>query len=319
MINKMTLSASFTPGQDLPSNERVHARFNYERYDWKVALKYNPADFYDLFGPTKVSRKGYSAAVGYNKGLISDEPRHLDISAVAAFFGNIDRLPSYQNIQATFDKLSVAEARLTYRDIRSSLGAVDSEKGLMAEAIAGFQYEDGTFIPNLVGNFDFGIPLPLRSSSVWLRTSLGAAHGDVENPFANFYFGGFGNNYVDHAEVKRYRQWYSFPGVPLNSIGGTNFAKAMVEWNLPPLRFRKAGTPGFYASWMRTSIFATGIETNLDQSEFRRKVGDVGAQLDFRFIALSRQPLTLSIGYATAFESGQPSQDEFMISLKVLR
>ena len=29
-------------------------------------------------------------------------------------------------------------------------------------------------------------------------------------------FGGFGNNYVDHGEVKRFRSYYSFPGLELN-------------------------------------------------------------------------------------------------------
>jgi hypothetical protein len=29
--------------------------------------------------------------------------------------------------------------------------------------------------------------------------------------------------------------------------------------------------------------------------------------------------MTLSVGYAAAFEEGQPARDEFMLSLKVLR
>jgi hypothetical protein len=70
---------------------------------------------------------------------------------------------------------------------------------------------------------------------------------------------------------------------------------------------------------MRTSVFVTGIETNVDQPEYRRKVGDAGIQLDFRFLALSRQQLTLSVGYAKAVEEGRPSQDEVMVSLKVLK
>ena len=71
---------------------------------------------------------------------------------------------------------------------------------------------------------------------------------------------------MDHRTEKRYRLWYSFPGVELNEIGGTTFAKSMLEWNLPPLRFRRAGSPGFYLTWMRPALFASGIATNLDDA-----------------------------------------------------
>ena len=83
-------------------------------------------------------------------------------------------------------------------------------------------------------------------------------------PFANFFFGGFGNNYVDHADEKRYREYYAFPGVDLNEIGGRNFLKSTVELNLPPWRFQRVGRPGFYATWMRPALFVTGLATNLD-------------------------------------------------------
>ncbi len=38
------------------------------------------------------------------------------------------------------------------------------------------------------------------------------------DPYANFYFGGFGNNYVDRRNVKRYREYDSFPGFEINEI-----------------------------------------------------------------------------------------------------
>ena len=37
---------------------------------------------------------------------------------------------------------------------------------------------------------------------------------------AKFYFGGFGNNYVDDGEVKRYREFGSFPGFEIDEVGG---------------------------------------------------------------------------------------------------
>jgi hypothetical protein len=48
-------------------------------------------------------------------------------------------------------------------------------------------------------------------------------------------------------------------------------------------------------------------------------VGDVGAQIDFRFTVLSRMDMTLSMGYAAGLYGGSQSDtDEFMVSLKIL-
>jgi hypothetical protein len=170
----------------------------------------------------------------------------------------------------------------------------------------------------IFGNFDFGIALPWQHSSIWLRNSAGAAHGDRDNEFANFYFGGFGNNYVDSGSVKRYREEYSQPGFELNEIAGRSFYRTMLEWNLPPIRFRRLGTPGFYFSWARPALFSTRLEVNPDSSAFRRTVVSVGAQIDFRFTVLSRFDMTLSFGYAVGSGDIVGSPEEFMISLKIL-
>ena len=83
----------------------------------------------------------------------------------------------------------------------------------------------------------------IEHSSLWLRTAAGKSWGDRDNAFANFFFGGFGNNWIDYQEVCRYRDHYAFPGVELNEIGGTDFVKATLEWTLPPVRFQRLGRP----------------------------------------------------------------------------
>ena len=115
------------------------------------------------------------------------------------------------------------------------------------------------------------------------------------------------------------RAYYALPGAELNEVGGRNFAKSTLEWNLPPVHFRRAGTPGFYLTWMRPAVFVSGLATNLDAASARRTVGDAGGQLDFRLNFLSTLDLTLSIGGAVAFEDGYAPRREAMVSLKVLR
>ena len=128
-----------------------------------------------------------------------------------------------------------------------------------------------------------------------------------------------GNNYVDRGSVKRYREYYAMPGFELNEIGGRNFARTMIEWNLPPVRFERVGRPGFFFSWARTSFFASHLATGLDDSAVRREVQNAGIQVDFLITILSRMNMTLSFGYARGFgDDVLEDDDEFMVSLKVL-
>jgi hypothetical protein len=318
-LNRASVVAAYSIGTAVPARERLHLAADYHRFDWWGRVEWNGADFYDLFGPTKVGRKGYLAAVGHNTTLIFDEPRRLDFDIEGTFAGQLDRLPEFQNIAVRVDRLATVEAKLSYSDVRKSLGYVDDEAGRKWTAVARADYVDGRTFPRFYGSYDLGASLPAGHSSVWLRNAAGFSPGDPEQPFANFYFGGFGNNWVDHGDEKRYRSWYSFPGVELNEIGGRNFAKSSVEWNLPPVRFRRVGVPAFYATWMRPAFFATALATNVDRSGLRRVATQAGGQLDIRFGALSALDLTLSIGGAVAVERGRPSSREAMVSLKVLR
>jgi hypothetical protein len=315
-LNRAFLTLSYSPDEELASDERLHAHLEYRRYDWRASFKYNYANFYDLFGPTKRSRKGYSLGVGYDRLLLLDRPRRLNLSLDTTFFGNMDQLPGYQNVEATFDELLTATARLTYSNVRSSLGHVDDEKGWRGELVVRGQRADGEPVPAVLGKLDLGLALPLGHSSIWLRNAGGITWGDPDDTLASFYFGGFGNNWVDHLEVKRYREFYALPGADLNEIAGQNFAKTMLEWNLPPLRFRHIGGSGLYLTWARTALFATALVTDLD-AENRRVVRNVGMQIDFQLTSLSRLGMTLSFGYAVAFESDFPNREEIMASLKI--
>ncbi len=318
-LNRLNLTTSYSPGARLPSTERVHVAADYERYDWRARVAVNGADFYDLFGPTKVGRKGYDALVGHKSTLIFDEPRRFELDLSGSVAGHLDRLPDYQNVAIDVDKLYSFDAKLLYSDIRNSLGSVDDETGSRWSVVLQDRVVDGTMVPKLYATYDRGLATPIAHSSVWLRSAGGYSPGDRAQPFANFFFGAFGNNYVDHADEKRYRQYYAFPGVNLNAIGGRNFLKSTIEWNLPPWRFSRLGTPGFYATWLRPAIFAGALATSLDLRSTRRLAPDVGGQLDLRVIMLSELEMTLSVGGAVSLERGQGPHREAMVSLKILR
>lgn len=317
-LHETDISISYTPYDALDGDERLHVNWNYQHGGWKLSSSHNAADFYDLFGPTKTSRKGNSLQVSYTKSLIYDSPKNMNLVLTLTGYNNLEVLPEYQNVSTSSDKFATGRISLNYSYLQASLGAVDYEKGISWQLVSMNTSVSQTLFPKVHTNLDLGVPLPIKHSSLWLRSSAGYADGDRLEPFANFFFGGFGNNYVDYQTEKRYRQYYSFPGVELNEIGGTNYVKTMLEWPLPPLRFRHLGTPSFYASWARLALFTSGIYTNIDSKIFDSRVANVGGQIDFRLTFLSHLNLTLSTGYARAFEKGYQPADEFMFSVKVL-
>jgi len=240
------------------------------------------------------------------------------VTAKAAYYGDLDALPAFQNVPATSDRLADVSVGLAYENLRGSVGKVDAEAG-HAWAIGAHAYQsEGDFIPSVLGRFDVGVPLPLNHSSIWWRNGAGISSGDRDNPLTSAYFGGFGNNYVDDGEAKRYRDLFRMPGFEIDALSGKAFVKSMVEWNLPPLRFESAGSPGFYASWARPALFATALVTDPHDGDYREDAYNAGVQVDIQLQVMHRLPMMLSFGYAAGFAGGGKGEGEFMLSLKVL-
>ena len=333
-LSRFNLTVAASPNQNQSNDEILHMEFNLQTFrlrgavtgTWELSGGYNAADFYDLFGPTKNSRKGYFSRLRFDKSLNPDVP--LDLSFDIAGYGGLEKLPDYQNVEATFERFLSSSVALKHSKFKRSLGAVDDEKGIRWELGSMANYVNSKIYPRIHGEFDYGLISPFEHAPVWLRTSMGYSFADRDGPqtnFANFYFGGFGNNWVDHLGVKRYQQFYSFPGVDLNFISGFNFTKVMGEWILPPVRFRRVGSPLLYLNWSRASLFTSTIVTNLDDESKRMFYYNIGVQLDTRLSLFSHLRSTLSIGYAVAYERKRESSGwnrftpEYMVSLQILQ
>lgn len=310
------LDASYSPVSSLPENERLHLSGKLKYKNCTLRGSYNQADFHDLFGPTKTSRKGYSYGIGYHKNLIYDKPRTLDFSLDADGFGGLEILPDYQNVTAGYDEMYQAEAVMNYSFVQKSLGAVDGEHGFEYSLSAASSLVNEELYPAITLKADGGMALPLHHSSVWLRNAAGYHFNDLDNSFSQFYFGGFGNNWIDRGEVKRYRSIRSFPGLEIDRVGGRRFAKSLLELNLPPLRFRRIGGPALYARWLRTALFGSALVSDSPRVESSWHY-TAGMQCDLRLITLSLLKTTLSFGAAAAWDEDFNRSEELMVSLKI--
>jgi hypothetical protein len=312
------ITAAYSPDNKVPSNERTHFEINGGYLGWRGSLSWNRSDFYDLFGPTKRSRKGLAAKLGYDDYRIYEDPRRLTLSYDVEFYDKIDTLPNAQNVSSGFDRLAIAQFAARYTDPLRSLGAVDDEKGTAWEFVVKANRVPGETSVQVRGGYDVGFELPLPHSSLWLRSAAGLSTGDRNVSIANYYFGQFGNNYVDSGSIKRYRDYSSMPGFGIDEISGQSFVREMVEWNLPPIVFESAGTPGLYLNWLRPAAFVTGLWTDPTSSNRRNDYQNVGFQADLRFSVMHWYEMTLSVGYAIGFRGGHRSGDELMVSLKIL-
>ncbi len=313
-LNQVDLTAAVSNARK--NEERLHLKLGFDHTPWRLRVNYNATDFYDLFGPTKVSRKGYSAAGAYHQFLIYERPKTLEYTLSAAHYGGLETLPEYQNIAAPFRSYQTAKAQLDFKDLRRTIGAVDVERGQRWSLASVASVASSDFFPKIYGDYERGFLLPIEHSSLWLRGAGGKSWGDRNNAFANFYFGAFGNNWVDWQEVRRYREIDSFPGLELNEIGGNDFAKGTVEWTLPAVKFARLGVPSFYTNWTRLALFSSMLVTDVTRD--RNTIHDVGAQADLSLVMFSNLESTFSLGYAVAFDHGNRSS-EVMVSLKLLR
>ncbi|HRJ28455.1 MAG TPA: hypothetical protein PLV21_06860 [Cyclobacteriaceae bacterium] len=289
-------------------------------------FSYNPTSFYDLFGPTRTSRKGTMGRVDFTRTLLWDLPRKLDLVVGLGGFYGLEKSPEFQQIETQgFDNNLFVnfDGTLLYTNLRGSLGAVDAEKGIKAMARSISAVSNGKAYSSAMASVDLGFQLPVNHFSLWWRTSAGHSFSDAFNPFTRFGFAAFGNNYIDYQSARRYRNIFSFPGLSFETsrfIIAKSFTKSMVEFVLPPIRFRELGGLNLYSNWMQFTLFSSGLLTG-DRTATDNRFVNVGSQVDFKIVIFSLMESTFSIGYANAFDLNDNNRrfSEWMVSLKLLR
>lgn len=322
------------PGYDeLADNELWHASLSarFQRFNFSASL--NNADFYDLFGPTRYSRKGILSRLEYNRALIIDQPRRLDLTIGGGGYYGLQGSPFFQrvkNLSASGDGKQIdrnlylnMDATLTYSSMQSSLGAVDQEKGIRVSVRNLNSYSAGNLFSSFNSNLDLGFALPVKHMSFWWRNAAGSALSEQFNPFTRVGFGAFGNNYIDYQGSRRYRGTWAFPGLSFleeRSIVAKDFLKTTAEIVLPPIRFRKFGGLNLYSNWMQFSVFSSYLAVREPLFFGDNQFANAGSQLDLKIVLFSVMESTFSLGYARAWDivSGEEYR-EFMISLKLLR
>ncbi len=330
------VSEKDVPIDTLGDDELFHVKFEYKTGQFTFNGAWNNAEFYDLFGPSQGSRKGLRIGVGYDKNLLFDLPRSLDLNFGVNVFYGLDQSPEFQQIVFSgFNNnfYTNLNASISYTNASGSLGAVDAEKGVRATLYTSMAMSStdvdrvislpNQFYPRVIGMLDYGLQLPGKHFSLWLRSAIGSSFSETFNPFTRFGFAAFGNNYLDYQQSRQYRAPFAFPGLSYTadkSIIAQRFGKVMAEFVIPPLHFRKLGGFNFFVNWIQPTVFSSVLyTTTVDPGFPDNKFVNLGGQIDIRMVTFSLLPSTLSFGYAQAWDVGETGHyDEWMISLKIL-
>jgi hypothetical protein len=110
----------------------------------------------------------------------------------------------------------------------------------------------------------------------------------------------------------------SFPGMEIDEIGAMNYGKLLAELNLQPLRFKRLGFLGFYATYARLSLFSMGLFADVTDPDNSHTHYNTGAQLDVEVALFTLIKSYLSFGYARGYSASMHPADQWMISLKIM-
>ena len=318
-ISQVELFLAASPWSPYEDKQKIHAHFDWRYWGWKLSANLNRADFYDLFGPTKRSRAGYSIGVSHDRSYTLRDPFRYSYNFGLYHYGDLEVLPQHQNIETPIRQFQAATAGFQLSKTRRTLGGVDHEKGYKWAISATSYYAAESFYPSLLSNQELGFLIPgIRNTSFWLRNSIGQSFGNRSSALSYFYLGGFRNNYVDWRDSRQYRGNMAFPGAEIDAVSAYNYIRTMGELNLRPIRTQNVGSTWIYPTYIQTSVFGTHLFTDPDQSLASRHIFNAGFQTDIEVVILSYMKTTWSFGYARMFEQGEASQGQWLISLKLL-
>ena len=156
-------------------------------------------------GQIKRAAKVTADNINWSRNLMHDAPRTLDLGVSVSGFGGLERLPENQNVATSpgFDLLVglagrplVLEPALLDRRRRSREGLEGRHRGRgEGRPLRASRRGEVAWVPaRRRERSTWARRCRSATSSLWLRTAAGKAFGRRDDPFANYFFGGFGNN-----------------------------------------------------------------------------------------------------------------------------
>lgn len=301
-VHDITLEAGVSPFNHQASAPRFHFKGHYEySRKYRLELEHNAPSFYDLFNPRKAGLIGTKLTLGQTRYWKFDVPHKIKQATTLSLYKGLKAVND-NLIRVSNPDFLVFETRVSSENVRRAIASVDSEFGnkwavtLTALGMNPRAPEIGTGFHGEWSHFQtWAIP----HNVLHAQLAAGYYRANEDLALGRFYFGGFGNQYLENKETKQYRAVFRFPGVPIYSLSSQRFVKIMLENNLPPLRFSHIGISRHLLSHVDASVFTQGLLADSPQSMAWL---NLGAQVNLVFTHWFNLESTFSAGVASAWK-----------------
>ncbi|MBI9073442.1 MAG: hypothetical protein JEY94_17700 [Melioribacteraceae bacterium] len=303
---------------------RFHLKAKYE-YSKKLELMvdYNPGDFYDLFNKRKKGFIGSRYSAAHTFYWKYDNPHKIFQKTNIDYYTNMEFWNDNITKIAEPDFL-FAQTNINSIYLRKSIGSCDYENGNEYDLkVSAFSYDpdEPKYSLRAYGKWD--------NYSTWItdhnvfrfQLSGGYIYNPDELIQARFYFGGFGNRYVENQHVKHYRKVFRMPGFDLYSIPANGFAKLQIENNFPPIRATNIGLGQHLLNHIDFSVYANAlycVQDFMPGNVQNNELFSVGGQINFIFKHWFNLESTFSAGIAAAYDN-KFHDYQWFLSYKLLR
>ncbi len=317
-VHDISIEAGFTPYLPNKLAPRFHFRGKYE-YKRKVKLTFdhNAPDFFDLFNQRKKGMIGNRATASHTMYWKYDIPHKIKQVSEVAVYSGIKAINDNLVI-VKYPDFMVLQSAVNSSNTRRSIGSVNNEKGT-EWSVTGmfFGVDAGKFeiVGGLHSEAGYYTPWLVPHNILHIKLSGGYRHTKSDMAIGKFYFGGFGNRYLETEKPKQYGKVFRFSGIPIYDLPTDRFLKCLLEHNLPPYRPGKPHLGHHYLSYIDFSWYGQGLWVNAQRSDLWYSIG---TQLNLTFKHWYNLESTLSFGAARAWFGGDKS-DAWFASLKLFK
>jgi hypothetical protein len=313
-----TMEAGVTPFGENVQRMRFHLKMKYEyQKAYEIGWDHNGPDFFDLFNSRKRGTLGDRIRLANTHYWVYDNPSKLKQLSEVVLYSNVTSVND-NIVKVSQPDFVVAQTALNSQSLRRSIGSSDFESGNelnFALMFFGSNPNEPQASINIYGEWDNFATVVVPHNVFHFKLLAGYHHINDRLLQSRFYFGGFGNRALENVHVKQFRKAFSFPGIPVFSLGSDRFAKLMLENNFPPIRFGDVSLGQHFLNHIDASVFSQALLTNSQQGWFGV---DAGFQINLVIKHWFNLESTLSAGAARAWIQGIPS-DEWFVSYKLLK
>ena len=316
--NDITLEFGISPFIKNSIDPRLHLRFKYDyKKRFQLTIDYNASDFFDLFNERKRGMIGTKVTLANTHYWLYDNPHKVMQKTEVDFYSGVKSIND-NLIKVSQPDFFTISTNINSKNLRRSIGSVDYESGNEFNITIN-SFTSNYKNPEIAGEAH----IEWDNYSSWIiphnifHFKIGAGYNKKNDKLlqAHYFFGGFGNRAVEDIEVKQYRDLFRFPGIPIYSLTTDQFAKILVENNLPPIRIGNLGLGQNYLNYIDMSLYSSALVTKTDRMH---PWVDIGGQVNFVFKHWFNLESTLSFGIAKAwYEAGHSW--EWFLSYKILK